>query len=163
MQAYVIYYAVSNFFIPFVVLLFCYSKMCAVLWGNFKQKKEQQEQQANASPPSHPSPTVIKRSVSINGNQRKVITREHFHFPQDGQDSPQRQSSFENIELEVISQQNQSQSQRHQEQQTEKQILRQNSSNSTECSTTLTAASSLKRKVSTNSGGAHNITINHGK
>ena len=42
-QAYIIYYALSNFVIPFIVILFCYSKMCAVLWGNFKQKKAQEK------------------------------------------------------------------------------------------------------------------------
>ena len=42
-QAYVVYYALSNFVIPFIVILFCYSKMCAVLWGNFKQKKAQEK------------------------------------------------------------------------------------------------------------------------
>ena len=45
LQAYVIYYSLLNFFIPFIILLFCYSKMCAVLWGNFKQKKEQEKAQ----------------------------------------------------------------------------------------------------------------------
>ena len=42
-QAYVVYYALSSFFIPFIVILFCYSKMCVVLWGNFKQKKAQEK------------------------------------------------------------------------------------------------------------------------
>ena len=48
-QAYVIYYLLTNFFIPFIILLFCYSKMCAVLWGNFKQKKEQERAQTSTS------------------------------------------------------------------------------------------------------------------
>ena len=41
-QAYVTWYAISNFFVPFLVLLFCYGSMCAALWNNFKNKKEQE-------------------------------------------------------------------------------------------------------------------------
>ena len=29
----------SNFFVPFLILLFCYSNMCVALWTNFKKKK----------------------------------------------------------------------------------------------------------------------------
>ncbi len=43
-QAYVTWYSLSNFFFPFVVLLFCYCNMCTALWNNFKKKKEQQQQ-----------------------------------------------------------------------------------------------------------------------
>ncbi len=38
------WYSLSNFFFPFLVLLFCYCNMCAALWKNFKKKKEQQDQ-----------------------------------------------------------------------------------------------------------------------
>lgn len=42
-KAYVTWFAVSNFFVPFAVLLFCYSNMCVALYTNFKQKDKSQQ------------------------------------------------------------------------------------------------------------------------
>ena len=39
------WYSLSNFFIPFLVLLFCYCQMCVALYTNFKNKKDQQHAQ----------------------------------------------------------------------------------------------------------------------
>jgi len=59
-QAYVTWYSLSNFFVPFLVLIFCYSNMCVALWTNFKNKKEaatcqQQQQQHQQEQPKEPS------------------------------------------------------------------------------------------------------------
>ena len=60
----------SNFFIPFIVLLFCYSKMCAVLWGNFKQKKDQEKVDFS------PSSTALKANrVNTNKASKKVTNK----------------------------------------------------------------------------------------
>ena len=57
----------SNFFIPFIVLLFCYSKMCAVLWGNFRQKKDQEKVDFS------PSSAALKANrVNTNKASKKV-------------------------------------------------------------------------------------------
>ena len=37
-KAYVTWFAISNFFIPFVVLIFCYGRICHVIWDNFNSK-----------------------------------------------------------------------------------------------------------------------------
>jgi hypothetical protein len=42
-KAYVIWFSVSNFFIPFVILLFCYTRICYVIWDNFNSKLESSE------------------------------------------------------------------------------------------------------------------------
>ena len=36
--AYVIWFSISNFFIPLVILLFCYGRICYALWDNFNSK-----------------------------------------------------------------------------------------------------------------------------
>ena len=38
-KVYVIWFAVSNFFIPLGILFFCYSRICYEIWENGKQKK----------------------------------------------------------------------------------------------------------------------------
>ena len=37
-QAYIIWFSFTNFFIPFVILLFCYSRICYVIWDNVNSK-----------------------------------------------------------------------------------------------------------------------------
>lgn len=83
-KAYVLYYAMSNFFVPFVVLLYCYSKMCAVLWGNFKQKKEQENEDREAA--NKASKRTVHKGESI----------------EDEDSSREMEGHCENIELEVI-------------------------------------------------------------
>ena len=39
MPTYVTWFSISNFFIPLVVLLFCYSRICFVIWDNVKSKQ----------------------------------------------------------------------------------------------------------------------------
>ena len=37
-KAYIVWYGVSNFFIPLVILAFCYLRISYVIWENFNQK-----------------------------------------------------------------------------------------------------------------------------
>lgn len=74
----------SNFFVPFVVLLFCYSKMCAVLWGNFKQKKEQENEDREDA--NKASKRMVHKGESI----------------EDDDSSREMEGHCENIELEII-------------------------------------------------------------
>ena len=48
-QAYVIWYSVSNFFIPLLMLMHCYGKMCSALWRNYQSKKEAQKHDRRSS------------------------------------------------------------------------------------------------------------------
>ena len=38
MKAYIVWYGFSNFFIPLVILAFCYLRISYVIWENFNQK-----------------------------------------------------------------------------------------------------------------------------
>ena len=61
-QAYVTWYSVSNFFVPFVVLLFCYGRMCVALYTNFKNKKDQQQGGKN-------NPTGDEEAAALRADQ----------------------------------------------------------------------------------------------
>ena len=37
-QAYIVWYSISNFLLPFVILVFCYGSICYVIWDNFNNK-----------------------------------------------------------------------------------------------------------------------------
>ena len=37
-KAYVVWYGISNFFVPLVILAFCYLRICYVIWENFNSK-----------------------------------------------------------------------------------------------------------------------------
>ena len=36
--AYVIFYTITNLFIPLLILLFCYGRICHAIWDNFNNK-----------------------------------------------------------------------------------------------------------------------------
>ena len=38
MKAYVTWFAFSNFFVPFIFLIFCYGRICQAIWDNFNSK-----------------------------------------------------------------------------------------------------------------------------
>ncbi len=52
----------SNFFVPFVVLLFCYGRMCVALYTNFKNKKDQQQGGKN-------NPTGDEEAAALRADQ----------------------------------------------------------------------------------------------
>ena len=37
-KTYVVWYGISNFFVPLVILAFCYLRICYVIWENFNSK-----------------------------------------------------------------------------------------------------------------------------
>ena len=39
-RAYVTWFAISNFFIPFIFLIVCYGWICHVIWDNFNSKTD---------------------------------------------------------------------------------------------------------------------------
>ena len=46
-KAYVLWFSVSNFFIPLCILFFCYSRICYDIWNNGKQKKLEEKATQN--------------------------------------------------------------------------------------------------------------------
>ncbi len=38
MQIYIAWFAVSNFFVPLVVLTYCYGRICHAIWHNLNMK-----------------------------------------------------------------------------------------------------------------------------
>ena len=40
LKTYIIWFSFSNFFIPLVILFYCYTRICYVIWENGKQRKD---------------------------------------------------------------------------------------------------------------------------
>ena len=77
------WYSMSNFFIPLVMLMHCYGKMCSALWTNYKKKKEAQKVEKTCvflnqqhhildSAPKTVSDVEAESQLQLNGKQKKV-------------------------------------------------------------------------------------------
>ena len=40
LKTYIIWFSFSNFFIPLVILFYCYTRICYVIWENGKQRRD---------------------------------------------------------------------------------------------------------------------------
>ena len=40
LKTYIIWFSLSNFFIPLVILFYCYTRICYVIWENGKQRRD---------------------------------------------------------------------------------------------------------------------------
>ena len=85
-KAYVVWFGISNFFVPFVILVFCYTRICYVIWENFNSKTIALEEDNSEKKISRYKDKIHKAFSTSNGNwlSRRKNTNPHHPSEEDG-------------------------------------------------------------------------------